>query len=112
MNKKNFSIILPMLKTLSNSNSRKRKHLLCNASPLVIHGICAIISNILNGNFPISQSDREKLKRYKNVLRRLSKLSVPLYERRYILEQKGGFLSALLIPAISVIANLIANKSL
>jgi len=63
--------------------------------------------NVLKGNVPLSNAQMSKLRPRRKDLRALSvkKTSLLAKERRII--QKGGFLSALLAPALSVLAGLL-----
>jgi hypothetical protein len=58
---------------------------------------CECADNILRGNVPLPNLQKEKLKRNKAGLRALTKKSVSLKQKKAIL-QKGGFLGSLLAP--------------
>ena len=64
--------------------------------------------NILDGNVPLTSSQKNKLRINKLHLRRLVLKKTALAKKRKIL-QKGGFLSAILSAAIPLIGGLIAN---
>lgn len=103
---------LPALENLIKVKSIiKRKKLLVKSSSKIIYAISEIVRNILKGNVPLSPKQRLKLNQYKAALRELSKKTLSLKKRRVILNQKGGALSAILIPAITFLSSLIAGKA-
>ena len=98
------------LKKLSKCSHKERKHLL-NQGGKALHLClqeCAL--NILNGNIPLTPQQLKKLKRYKNKLRELCKKKTSK-KRRDEIEQRGGFLPALLAPVVgAVLASIIKRK--
>jgi len=54
-------------------------------------------------------AQKAKLKRNKNNLRKLSSKKLSLKKKRTIL-QKGGFLSAILTPALALLGGLLASR--
>ena len=65
--------------------------------------------NILNGNVPLTGTQKTKLRSYKTGLRTLVKKSVPSRRKRIVL-QRGGFLGALLAPiAASVLGPIVGG---
>ena len=64
--------------------------------------------NTLEGNVPLSPSQKDKLKRHKNTLRELVEPR-PSRNRKRALLQKGGFLSALLGPVLALAAPLLSK---
>lgn len=65
--------------------------------------------NVLRGNVQLSSSERQKLKRYKRVLRKLADKHVSLKHKIHIL-QTGGFLASLLGPlALSVLGPVVKS---
>lgn len=105
---------LDLLKLLGKPNNRYRKAILINADKALVHALCQIIQNVLEGNLQISQTDKDKLRRFKTTLHSLIQKS-SLKEKKKILVQKGGFLQ-FLIPAVitgisSIISSVISSKS-
>lgn len=70
--------------------------------------ICECCSNILNGNVPLTASQRDKLKGRKTSLRQLVDNQTPLSKKKKII-QTGGFLGAILGPVVSVLGGLLGN---
>jgi len=66
--------------------------------------MCA--KNVLKGNVPLSNAQMSMLRPRREDLRTLSVKKTSLAKKRKII-QKGGFLPALLAPALSVLAGLL-----
>ena len=66
----------------------------------VIKALVDVVHNIIKGNVRISSGSKNKLKKYKQQLRHLTKPSVSLKSKKQYIIQKGGFLPFLapLIP--------------
>jgi len=89
-----------------------RKALLEKADKKLIRAIQESIYNALKGNISYSADEIQKLKKYKNILRKIVKNKNK--ENKKILVQKGGFLEVLLpavITGISTIVSSLLNKS-
>ena len=65
----------------------------------LVHCICDCVHNILQGNIPMEHEEKERLKKYKELLRELVKKKT-LDKRRKQLIQEGGFLGSL-IPILA-----------
>jgi len=97
------------LEELAKANSnKKRKKLVKLAEDCVINSISEIALNCLNGNVPLSEIDFNKLSKYQNLLRKLTKIS-SVKKRRNIISQTGGFLNLLIPPALSLIASVVGG---
>ena len=51
--------------------------------------------NVLNGNIPVSEEERKRLKKHKYCLRELVKKKISDKQRKHLI-QEGGFLGALI----------------
>ena len=90
-----------LLRLLLKSKPNARKAILQNADPDLIKSICECSYNVLEGNVPLNNKEKNKLKKYKNTLRYLVKKGPSLKQRKKrIIVQKGGFLTALLAPIL------------
>ena len=104
---------LSTLKKLSRlRDSRQRNAFLKSCKKHTIYAICEICRNVSRGNLPISNIRKKQLHKYKTHIRNLSKKSLTLKKRKEILNQKGGFLPSLLIPAVTILAQIAAEKLL
>jgi hypothetical protein len=103
---------LPTLKRLAKANTvKERRVILANAKNCVYKAICEIVHNVLLGNIPISCYRKKQLYKHREKLRLLTKPRLSLEKRKEII-QKGGFLQALLVPAISILTEIVAKKLL
>jgi len=85
------------LKALAETHPAQKRALLQTANKNQIESLCEICLNILSGNLPINV---QKIKKYKNVLRTLTKKSASIQrKKKLLLNQSGGFLP-LIAPAI------------
>lgn len=88
-----------------------RKQLLENIDNECIKAICECCHNTLQGNIPLTAQQKEQLSVHKTILRKLSKRTVPLKEKREIITQKGGFLNILIPTVLSLITSLFHGSS-
>lgn len=97
------------LDSLSKAKSKEQRNsLLREAENCVIDAISEIAKNCLAGNIPLRKCDFIKLKKYKNILREISKKSSNI-SRRKIIKQNGGILQLLIPPALSLIASVVGD---
>lgn len=99
---------------LNKLNNIQRKHFLEIVHPETIKCICEVCLNVLNGNIPLKDSDKNKLKRYKSILRQLvnrqgKKGREQVKNKRKTLIQKGGFLPIILPPLLAIAADLVVD---
>jgi hypothetical protein len=92
-------------------NLGKRIHLIKIAENCVIDAISEIAKNCLLGNIPLSPVDFTNLKKYQQILRKISK-STPIKKRKQLIIQKGGFIETLIPAALALIAYLIKIYSI
>ena len=104
--KRNFDL----LKVLNKASPKQRQAILDTSKNDLIQCIAEIIQNLLQGNVKLSTVQKSKLKKYKSVLRTIANKKTKIADKKkLLLVQKGGFLSALLAPAIGVIGSLLGN---
>jgi hypothetical protein len=96
------------LRVLKKASPKLRKAILKNSEKELIIALCEIISNVLSGTVKLSGKQRDKLKSHRSSLRKVVDKKTALKDKRRIL-QKGGFLAALLPPALALLASLIGN---
>lgn len=63
-----------------------------------------IALNILKGRLKLSTAQKRKLRRHKAALRATASPK-PSFKKRVTLQQKGGFLSAIITPILGAIAS-------
>lgn len=94
------------LKQLNTASPGFRKHLLASSNNELIKCICEIVDNSLKGNLSLPPKKVSKLKRYKNLLRKITDKKLPLKLKKSLLVQEGGFLPLLLGPALALVGGL------
>ena len=100
-----------ILHVLRDCKPQLRKALLKSSSPEIIKTLCEIILNTLNGNNKISDQCKNKLGKYKRILRSLACPKLKISSKRKILIQKGGFLPVLIGTVLSGLIGEIINKA-
>ena len=102
--KKNFE----NLKLLSDCKKKIRNSIIKKGGKDLILSINECVVNTLNGNVKLTTSEKEKLKKFKYILRNLlEKKSIS--KKKQILIQQGGFLQVLLPSAITLIGTIIEH---
>jgi hypothetical protein len=97
---------MPLLQLLSKASPYMRKNILSTADDDFIKIIIECCYNTLIGNIKLPKSGIEKLKTYKNIIRKVSKASKNIKNKKKILVQDGGAFLPLILP--SIIAGLIS----
>ena len=104
-----------LLKELSKKKSRYSKSIINRADSNLIKAICEGILNVLEGKVNLTELDKNKLKKYKFILRDLVKKG-PLKAKKNILIQKGGsilpfFLPSVLLTFTQVVGDYISKRN-
>jgi hypothetical protein len=102
---------LPELKFLIASTSSKRKKYLENADDELIKLIIECCYNTLNGTLKFSPTKKEKIRKHRNLIRKIAKAGHNLKQKKKILIQSGKGVFSILLPAIiSIVSALISKK--
>lgn len=99
---------------LDNLQLKYKTAVVSKADRKLIKSICDGILNLLNGNIPLSDIDKDKLRKYRTTLRKIISKST-LKDKRKLLVQRGGSILGILIPTIvsgltSLISGFIGNN--
>ena len=97
---------LPTLRRIHRMGEKAKRDYVEKCDRQVIDCVSECAKNVLNGNVPLTNAQMSKLRPRREDLRALSVKKTSLAKKRNII-QKGGFLSALLAPALSVLAGLL-----
>jgi len=105
---------LPTLKKLAKTKSlaERRRILRTCRGGCIYYAISEISKNVLCGRIPITEKERRILNRYKEQLREIKKKTITLKKRKQIINQKGGLLPGLLVPAVGFLAQFLADRVL
>ena len=92
----------PYLHVLAGGTPVQRKGVLRGAKKDLIETVCECALNILQGNISLSKTEKQKLNCHKHTLRSLCNRKVGLNKKKKkLLNQKGGFLPALIAPIVA-----------
>jgi len=100
---------LPVLKRIRRLGDKARREYVRKCDREFVDCVSECAKNVIKGNVPLTSRQMTTLRRKKYDLRALSKRKTSLKAKRKIL-QKGGFLSALLPPVLSVLGGLLLNS--
>ena len=74
-----------------------------------VNAVCEVCLNLLHGNLGISNKSRTKLKRFKLPIKQLSNKGISNIRKRKVINQQGGFLSAIAGIALPLLTNLLIS---
>ena len=98
------------IKQLSKCRHKKRRNkYLAESNDDLIRCLVECVYNVLKGTVPLNQKQKKALKRHTTALRDLSKIRQTT-KARHILQQKGGFLPAILLPIVAAAAGGILSE--
>ena len=103
--KRNFDL----LKVLKTASPKLRKAILQNSTDDLILCLCEVIANVLNSNVHLSTHQKEKLRKHRNLLRRIVEKRTRVSSKRKLFIQKGGFLPLLLAPILGIAGSLVGE---
>ena len=75
----------------------------------LVHCICDCVYNILQGNIPVSEEERQRLKQHRHCLRKLVKKKTSDREKLKIV-QDGGFLGTLIPTLVGLVGKLFTGQ--
>lgn len=108
MSVKQALTVEPLLRSLVKAPIKKRKLMIKKLPDRVLRIISGIARNMLTGKIRLSPGSLKRIKKYKKDIRSIGKRKGK--NLRKIISQKGGALPALLIPALTLLANIVASK--
>lgn len=100
----------PVLLTLAKSHPHVCRAILRGADKDLLHCLSECALNILKGNVKLKPSDKARLTKYRQKLRKIANKKVSLKQKHKIV-QTGGFAPAFLAPLLPLIIPL-AKKAL
>lgn len=105
---------LALLQALRHANKEQRLSLLRSADQKLVKYICECALNVLSGVVALKISEKNKLKKYKKLLRdltRVSKRKGGWKSKKNIIIQRGGnFLAFLLPPVLDLFLRAVTGK--
>ena len=90
-------------------NASRRSRLLVEGGPKLQRALREIAFNLLKGNVTLSKAQLSRLRQHKKGVRALARKNTPLRTRLKV-EQRGGFLSALIAPVLTSLASSVISR--
>ena len=101
----------PYLHVLVNGTAKQLEGILRGANKKLIYCLCECALNVLQGNVKLHNSEKDKLRKHKQPLRVLADKRVALGRKReLLLNQKGGWVTALIVPILSSLTGLLFKR--
>ncbi len=98
------------LLSLHKCKPTQRKAMLSSVGNDIIKALSEASYNTLRGNIPLSSAQFRRLKKHKQMMRTMAHKSISLREkRRLLVNQKGGFLPALIPILASTVGGILGN---
>ena len=99
---------------LNDINNFKPDKQICNriideGGKELVHCICDCVYNILHGNIPIDEEEKERLRIHKELMRKLANEKTS-YSRRKRLIQDGGLLGPLIPILVGLVGKLFTGQ--
>ena len=101
---------IDMLRMLHEAKEHTRRGFLKCCPGDVCNAISEVASNTLKGNIPLTDAQYAGLKRHAKDLEALARKKTSLTKKRQII-QKGGFITALLGPALRLLTPVIGSMA-
>ena len=80
-------------------NKQKCNRIIDEGGMELVYCICDCVFNVLQGNIPVNEEEKNRLKRHRHFLRKLVNEKTSYKEKKRLI-QRGGFLGAL-IPILA-----------
>jgi len=99
-----------ILKKISRMREAKRRAYLKDCDRDIINCLSECAKNVLNNNVALKKGQFDRLKKKKADVQKLAHPRTMLRQKRRILRQKGGFVTSLLVPAITALGSVLAGQ--
>lgn len=90
-----------LLRVLHRARPTVRKAILKDADKALIYSICELCDNTLTGNVPLTPKHKQKLRKHKNIIKKLAKRGGSWLKKKKAISQKGGAFLPLLLSALA-----------
>jgi len=98
------------MQVLKTADPKLRKAVFSKRNKELVNCISECILNVLHGNIKLTGCDTRKLQKHKAALRKVSDKRVPLFAKKKLIVQRGGFLLPLLSAVLPTLASLIVRN--
>lgn len=107
---KKFKAFLPYLLNLRKSHGRKQTELVNTSTNPQLKSIQTICKNLKGGGIFLSQARKNRLNRYKELIRKLARSKLSQKKKKQLITQEGGFLGALLGSVLPLLVGQLIRK--
>ena len=90
-------------------NKQKCNRIIYEGGMELVNCICDCVRNILQGNIPVNEEERERFKRHKYCLRKLINKNTSAREKKHLI-QEGGFLGSLIPTLVGSVGKLFTGQ--
>ena len=90
-------------------DKRKCNRIIDEGGMELVHCICDCVYNILQGNIPMTEEEKQRLKRHRYCLRDLANKKTSDKKRKHLI-QDGGFLEALIPLLVGLVGKLFTEQ--
>ena len=90
-----------LLEVLKTAKPKLCKAILHHSDKSLVFALCEICDNLLEGNIPLTPTQKTKLKKYRTHFRRLAHKGEGWQVKKKYLTQKGGAFLPLLLSAVA-----------
>ena len=97
------------LKRIRRMGDKAKREYVRKCDKTFVDCVSECAKNVIKGNVPLTNRQKAKLRRSRNDIRALSVKKTSLRKKRKIL-QKGGFLTALLPPVLSLLGGMFSSQ--
>ena len=95
------------LQVLSKAPKKLRTSVIENSTRDLILALCEVIHNVLIGTVKLTPAEIKKLSPYRHTLAKITKKSTLVKQKKFLINQQGGFLLTLLPSSIALLSILL-----
>lgn len=89
--------------------AKNRKAIVRDLNSSDLKALCEFCTNLLHGNIPIDEKSKNKLKRYRGLIKNLADKRIAARNKRVVINQKGGFLPLLAAVGLPLVTDLVIS---
>ena len=90
-------------------DKQKRNRIIDEGGMDLVHCICDCVHNVLQGNIPVNEEEKERLGIHKELLRKLVNKKTSYKEKKKLI-QEGGFLGSLIPILVGLVGKLFTGQ--
>lgn len=95
-----------LLRWLCTAKPKQARAVIKTADNDIVKAVCECALNVLKGTISVNKKQKRKLRRYKNLMRKLASKSVSVKSKRVLLQKGSGLLGLIMPAALSVLGQI------